>query len=156
MMTSTTTTTARASGTAVRIVLTFIGAAAMIVGVFMAWTGSRAGADLSWKAFISTSFDASHTFLTSVGAVFIALALLGLLGLAASSGWLTRLAGALGIVGFALVAVEIYRAHNQTLLSDGLGIGAWVALIGSLVLLIAGFFGTPTVSVASPATPVGE
>ena len=58
------------------------------------------------------------------------------MGLAARSGWLTRLAGALGIAGFVLFAIEIYRANMS---ASNIGAGAWVALAGSVVTLIAGF-----------------
>ena len=158
MVTSSTTATtpARTTGTAIRVLFTFVGAAAMIVAAFMPWAGNRGGVDLGWRTFVSTAFNAPHTFLTSVGAVFIGLALVGLLGSAGASGWLTRVAGALGIVGFVLFAVEVYRAHTQlAMVPGGLHLGAWVALIGSVILLIAGFFGGPVVSVTQPGTPVG-
>jgi hypothetical protein len=84
----------------------------------------------------------------TVGFGAIVLGLLALLGLAFRSGWLTRLAGALGIVGFVLVAIELYRANG----GQAFQFGAWLALVGGIVALIGGFFGTRTVVTAAPAT----
>ena len=75
-----------------------------------------------------------------------------MLGLAFRSGWLTRIAGALGIVGFVLVAIELFRANG----GQALQAGAWVALAGSVVALIGGFFGTRRVVTTVPAATVVE
>jgi hypothetical protein len=138
------TSATRSGSTVARVVLTLVGAALAIAGAFMLWVDKIAGTDLNWKAFTTTSTTTTKGFLTTVGAVFILLGLLGILGLAEQSGWLTRLGGALGIVGFALVAIQLYRAHSRGLapLIDRLEVGAWIALAGAFVLLIAGFLGT--------------
>jgi hypothetical protein len=80
-----------------------------------------------------------------VGFVFIVLALLGIVGLAARTGGLGRLAGALGIAGFVLLAIQVFRASGQNIegLDTRIEIGAWLALAGSVVVLIAGFLSTP-------------
>jgi hypothetical protein len=133
--------TPRSGTTAARVVLTLVGAVLMIVGAFMDWVDRIGGTSLSWKAFYTTSTVTTKGFLMTVGAVFILLGLLGILGLAEQTGWLTRTAGALGIIGFALIAIQLYRAHSQGLsaLMDRVEVGAWIALAGSFVLLIAGF-----------------
>jgi hypothetical protein len=87
----------------------------------------------------------------------IALGLVALIGLAMHSGWLTRLAGVLGIVGVVLVGIGVYRvAGGQT--TD---VGVWICLAGSVLALIGGFFGVPRTDVvripeaettAAPAT----
>ena len=73
------------------------------------------------------------------------LALLGIVGLAAWTGGLGRLAGALGVAGFVLFAIQVFRASGQHLagLDTRIEIGAWLALAGSVILLIAGFLSTP-------------
>jgi hypothetical protein len=132
------------ASTATRVVLTLVGAGLTIVGAFMAWLERTAGTDLSWKAFTDTSTATSKSFVTTVGAVFILLGLLGVLGLAERSGWLTRVAGAVGLVGWILVAIQVYRGHTQDVgaVTERLGAGAWLALAGVLVMLVAGFLGT--------------
>src|SRR5947209_1074141 len=87
---------------AVRVVLSLLGAAGMIVGPFLVWIreASAKGIDISDRAFIQTNISIHADFVKSVGFAFIALGLLTIVGLAPRSGWLTSLAGALGIVGF--------------------------------------------------------
>jgi len=73
----------------------------------------------------------------TVGFASIVVGLVAIVGLAIGSGWLTRLAGAVAVVGFILFAIEVYRSSAD----DMIGIGAWLALAGGIVTLIAGFFG---------------
>lgn len=145
-----TATTQRSGATVARLVLTLAGAALTIVRAFMDWVDRIAGTDLGWKAFYATHMTSTKSFLMTVGAVFIALGLLGILGLADQGGWLTRAAGALGIIGFALVAIELYREHSTGLsaLIHRIEVGAWVALVGALVMLVAGFL-SPSETVVS-------
>ncbi len=77
---------------------------------------------------------------TSIGSVAIALGLVAVVGLAIRSGWLTRLAGALGVVAFALFAIEVYRSASSL---RSIEVGAWVALAGGVIALVGGFFGRP-------------
>src|SRR5262245_15880348 len=140
---------------AVRAVLTLAGAAGMIVGAFMDWTGGRSGVNLGIRALWTTDFTTSgDSFVATVGFVFIVLGLLAIVGLAPTTGWLTRFAGALGIAGFVLFAIEIYRAD---LTASDIQVGAWVALAGSVVALVGGFLGgRRTVVTAAPTTTVVE
>jgi hypothetical protein len=128
-----------------RIVLTLVGAGMMVVGAFMDWVRNILGTNLSWKAFYSTDLVHAHSFVESVGFVFIVLALLGIVGLAAWTGGLGRLAGAFGIAGFVLFAIQVFRASGQQIegLDTRIEIGAWLALAGSVIVLIAGFLSTP-------------
>jgi hypothetical protein len=136
-----TTPTRSTAGTVMRIVLTLVGAAMMVFGAFLPWVRDVLGTDLSWKAFYSTDLRHAHTFVESVGFVFIVLALLGIVGLAAWTGGLGRLAGALGMAGFVLFAIQVFRASGQNIegLDTRIEIGAWLALAGSVIVLIAGF-----------------
>ena len=148
-----------AGGLAARFTLTIIGAAGLIVGAFLAWV-KRAGSggvaqqarqslqnaaarvrgtQLSGKAYFSPHFHLGH-FVKSAGLPMIVLGLIALIGLAPRSGWLTRLAGALGVIAFALFAIEIVRSPQLKLAN--IGIGAWICLVGAVIALIGGFFGT--------------
>jgi hypothetical protein len=135
-----------------RVLLTLIGAAGMIIGGFMNWTQGMNGVDLSYRAFYQTTFVHDTNFVTTVGFAMIALGLLALIGLAPRSGWLTRLAGALGIVGVVLFVIQLARSNAA--MPESIDLGAWIALAGSVVALIGGFFGTRTMVVAGPGTAV--
>jgi hypothetical protein len=131
-----------------RLLLTVLGAGAMIIGAFLEWVGGERGTDLSYRVFFQPSPEANTVFLTSAGFVVIVLAVLALLGLAGN--WLTRLGGALGIAAFVLFAISVYRAENTETFFESIQIGAWLVLAGSVVALIGGFFGTRRV-VSLPA-----
>jgi hypothetical protein len=131
-----------------RLLLTLAGAAAMIVGAFGTWSATLAGAELTNRALMQTTFTTS-TFLMSVGAIAIALGLAAVVGLAFRSGWLTRLAGALGIVAFVLFAIELFRVPGP-FPTGAIGWGAWMFLAGSVVALIGGFLTTRTPQVLAP------
>jgi hypothetical protein len=145
MTIETTTPTRNTTGTVMRVVLTLVGAGMMVFGAFMPWVRDVLGTNLSWKAFYSTDLGHAHSFIESVGFVFIVLALLGIVGLAAWTGGLGRLAGALGIAGFVLFAIQVFRASGQNIegLDTRIEIGAWLALAGSVIVLIGGFLSTP-------------
>jgi hypothetical protein len=131
-----------------RVLLTALGAAGMIVGAFLEWIGGERGTELSYRIFFQPNPDTGSTFITSAGAVVIALAIIALLGLAGN--WITRLAGALGIAAFVLFAISVYRAETTSTFLESIQIGAWVVLAGSVVALIGGFVGTRRV-VSLPA-----
>ena len=121
-----------------RVVLTALGAAGLIVGSFLNFLAGINGTDLDDRALWSTDFLTTSTFVRTVGFVMIVLGLLALLGLAPRSGWLTRIAGALGIIAFVLVAIKAFRAPG----GQALQTGAWVCLAGSIVDLVGGYLGT--------------
>jgi hypothetical protein len=120
-----------------RLLLTLAGAAAMIVGAFGTWNQTLAGTELTNRSLMQTTFTTS-TFLLSAGAIAIALGLAAVIGLPFRSGWLTRLAGALGIVMFVLFAIELFRVPGP-FVTGSIGWGAWTFLAGSVVALIGGF-----------------
>ena len=140
-------------GLIVRIILTLLGAAGMIVGAFLNWFQGTTGVDLDIRAFWETTFDQTSTFVETVGFVMIVLGLLAIVGLAPRSGWLTRFAGALAIAGIGLFLIQIYRA-DQTV--TDVQVGASLALFGGIVALIGGFFGTRAAVVAPAGTTVVE
>ena len=130
-------------GTAAQSMLfTLVGSAGLIVAAFLDWIrpDGIAGTDVGYRAFYSTNFSVDATFLRSAGAVSILIGVLAILGLAFRSGWLTRLAGALGIIGFALFTITMYRADAD--LPATLGPGTWFMLGGGIVTMFGGFFAT--------------
>jgi hypothetical protein len=150
-----------AGGLSMRIILTLLGAALMIGGAFLGWFNfgdvpegaqvpGAAGIELSWKVFydagVENPFDSS--FFTSAGFISIILGLLALLGLALSTGWLTRLAGALALVAIVAYAITLYRVEGADLNIGELGLGAWLVALGGLIVLIAGFLGARRVVTA--------
>ena len=139
-------------GLAIRILITLAGAAGMIVSLFMNWVRSTLATDLSVRALLQTSQVRNPTFVESIGFVMLVLGLLAIVGLAPRTGSLTSLAGALGIVVFVLLLVQMYRAPGNLTVSD-LDPGAWVGLAGSVVALIGGFFGARTVVVTTMGPP---
>ena len=130
-------------GTAAQSMLfTLVGAAGMIVGAFLDWIrpDGIGGTEIGYRAFYDRGFTTDATFLRSAGFVAILIGLVAILGLAFRSGWLTRLAGALGIIAFALFTITLYRIDME--LPTSLGVGAWVMLGGGIVTLFGGFFAT--------------
>jgi hypothetical protein len=128
---------ASGAGLGARIILTLVGAAAIVAGSFMEWIDGVEGTKLDVHAFWSTSMGVTDTFVRTVGFVMIVLGLIAIVGLALGSGWLTRLAAVLVIVGVALVGIEVFRSAPD----EHLQVGAWIALAGALVALVAGFLG---------------
>jgi hypothetical protein len=137
-------TTRASRGTGVRIALTLVGAAAMIVGAFLHWTGSLSATNVSVHGLLNDKIRHSGHFFTDLGLIVIVLGLLALLGVAFSTGWLTRLAGALGIVVVAVFWVQIARAPGAL----QPGPGAWLTLAGSILVVVAGFLGASVVTSA--------
>ena len=128
-------------GIAGRLILTVLGAAGMIVGAFLEWGAETIGTEVEYRAFFATDAAGGETvgLATSAGFVLIVLGLLAVLGMAFRTGWLTRLAGALGLVALVLFVVTLYRA-DQSL--GFLQLGFWLCAAGSLVALIGGFLGS--------------
>jgi hypothetical protein len=130
-------TTTRAGSDLGRLVFSLIGGAALIVGAFLNWTRNVNGDNLSNHALVKIEFFTQSDIVKTVGGISVLLGLVALLGLVDRSGWLTRLAGALGIVLFVLFAIEVYRSsHHQ------LQIGSWMALGGGVVLVLGGMLGS--------------
>jgi hypothetical protein len=128
--------TTRAGSDFGRLLFTLVGGAALIVAAFLNWTRGIDGDNLSNHALVKTEFFAQSDIVKTVGGIAVLIGLIALLGLVDRTGWLTRLAGALGIVLFVLFAVEVYRTSQHTMQT-----GAWLALAGGIVLVIGGFFG---------------
>jgi hypothetical protein len=135
--------TAPASAIGARLILTLVGAAAMIVGAFLEWVkqgeftvkGTKIGYTVFWDT--DPSFEPS--FLASAGFVMIVIGLITLLGIAMSTGWLSRLGAVLGLIAVALFVITLYRVADAELSIGNVGIGIWLILAGSILALVGGF-----------------
>jgi hypothetical protein len=129
-------------GTGASILVTLAGAAGMIVSAFLEWIRPDGviGANISYRAFTDPAFGMDASFFRSAGFVAILLGFVAIAGLTFRSGWITRLAGALGVIAFALFAITLYRAGAE--LPEALGVGMWVLAGSSLLALFGGFFNT--------------
>lgn len=140
-----------AGGLTIRLVLSVLGAAGMIIGAFLSWFRfgegevppgiGLTGIDVSNSVFYSTDDPFGASFIGSAGLVAIILGLVALVGMALGSGWLTSLAGALGMVAFVLVLITLYRVEDAAFDVSNVGIGLWLVLAGGILALIGGFFG---------------
>lgn len=131
---------ASAGAVAARIALAVIGAGLLFVGALLDWLGGITGTELGYRAYYRTSLSGGATFLTSAGAIVMALAVIALLGLVTRSGWPTRLAGALALAAFALFVVQAVRGDAVNTFTD-LRLGIWLVLIGAIAAVVGGFVG---------------
>jgi hypothetical protein len=127
--------TPSSSQIASRIMFTLVGAGAFVYGAFLTWVREIEGVRLDITALYQRPFEARAGFMPTVGFLMIALGLLAVVGLA-TSGWLTRLAGALGIAVFILLLIQLYGAGGGASLLPGPG--PWLALAGGVVAVVGG------------------
>ena len=123
----------RAGAVAGRAMFTLIGAAGLVVGAFLPWVRGIDGNRLALSALVRRPFETEPNQLMTVGFVCVLLGLLAVVGLA-TSGWLTRLAGALGIVVFILLLIQLYGVQPSVLP----GPGPWLVLAGGIVAVVGG------------------
>ena len=133
---------------AVRMFLTLVGSAALIVGAFLDWVVSHAGDKLTIKALVQTDFGGQSDIVKTAGGLSILIALVALVGLVDRTGWLTRLAGAAAVVVFVMFAIEAYRYYGDDFgtTANHLRTGAWLLAGGGVVLLLGGIFASSTVA----------
>lgn len=140
----------RTAGLGVRLFLTLLGTAGIVIGAFLKWTAGIEGTKLDIRALWTTGMRSTGTFVQTAGFAMIVLGLVAVIGVALGSGWLTRLAGALAIVGMILFGIEVYRSSAD----ESLQLGAWIVGAGALVTVVAGFFGSGAVVATPGATQV--
>jgi hypothetical protein len=130
-----------------RLLLTLLGSAALIVGAFLHWVTFRTGDKLTIKALVQTDFGARSDLVKTVGGLSILIALVALVGLVDRTGWMTRLAGAAAVVVFVMFAIEAYRSYGDDFNTavNHLRPGAWMLLGGGVVMLLGGIFGSAAV-----------
>ena len=139
----------RITGAGQAMLFTMVGATGLIIAGFLEWIrpDGMLGSEIGYRAFWSTDFATGVGFFRSAGAVAVAIGLLAVLGLASRAGWITRLAGALGIIGFATFTITMHRAGMDV--PTALGGGLYFMLGGGIMAMFGGFFATrPRIVVA--------
>ncbi|MHB8510658.1 MAG: hypothetical protein ACYDCC_00600 [Actinomycetota bacterium] len=125
-----------------RMLLTLIGAAAIIIGGLLTWVrpSDVRGDAISFRAFATPGMVMLHhtNFWTSAGFIMILCGAVAIFGLVLASGWITRTAGTFGLIGSALFLISMHRANESIL--NGTGPGLWLALGGSVVTVVGGLF----------------
>jgi hypothetical protein len=126
-----------------RVLFTLLGAGLMGIGAFLKWVDSARGTEYTIQQFVFDVQDKGGKppstsgilqFLTSCGFVVIALAIVAGLGILTRRARPTKLGAGLAmllLIGF-IVAIG----------TNGLGVGVFVSLFGSVMALAAGFLGT--------------
>jgi hypothetical protein len=156
--TDTTTTGTKAVDTApspwlaVRVIFTVAGAVLLLVGSFFEWTGGNDGSALAIQSYWEQDAGTS-AFFTSAGLVTAVCGAVIILGLAFRGGWLTRFAGAVALVAFTLILIQMGRGGELGSVQD-VGMGLWLVLAGGVLALIGGFF--PTTRTVAASTTVRE
>lgn len=126
-----------------RVLLTLLGAALMILGAMSEWFLGIDGTDLTYETYVEQVFETDtpsppesvgDTFV-SVGLVPIVLAVFVLLGLASRTGLLTRLTA-----GFALIVMVVF-AITVANAGISLGSGVFVVIAGTVLALLGGICG---------------
>jgi hypothetical protein len=138
---TTPTTSVSPARVVLRLALVAIGATALLVGAFLEWVNGIDGVDLSNRVFVRADIATTTRFVESSGLVSMAIALVAVLGLALVSGWIIRLAGIAGIIAFVLSLISLARVQEPSL-PEGIGVGLWMLLAGSIVIVLAGFVPT--------------
>jgi hypothetical protein len=128
-------------GLAGRVIFGLVGVAGMLVGPFLTWVNGERGTAVEIRAFFSTEAGSDAGFVASAGFVVLVLGAVALLGLLFRSGWLTSLAAGLGLAATILVGISALRGDEGV---AGIGLGLWIAAVGSLLALIASMFATRT------------
>ncbi len=131
---------------ALRVILSIGAAVLLLLGSFLEWANGSDGSALSIESYWQTDAGTSG-FLASAGLVTAICGAVIILALAFRGGWLTRFAGAVALVAFTLVVIQLGRAGELDSL-ENVGIGLWLILAGGVLALIGGFFPT-TRTVAS-------
>jgi hypothetical protein len=125
------------AGVTSRVLLTGLGAAGLIAGAFLNWTRSLQGTHVSWRSVYQDTFGSTSDIVQSIGGASILLGLIAVLGLADVSGWLVRLAGAVGLVGSILFVIQVQRSSDHSMQA-----GLWFALAGSVLCVLGGLTGS--------------
>lgn len=138
-----------------RIVLTLLAAAALIMGAFGTWltaNGTYTGVELDYEVYAKSAFDVDLrgpeevlsedvVFLASAGFVAIFFGVLVALGALTRTGKLTRVAGLLILIVILALFAVLFVAPNAVE-SIEVGRGAIAAAAGAVLAIVAGSIGT--------------
>jgi hypothetical protein len=137
---------------AVRVILSVGAAVLLLVGSFLEWAGGTDGSALAIQSYWETDAGTAN-FFSSAGLVTVIAGVVIILGLAFKGGWLTRFAGAVALVAFTLVVIQLGREGSLDTLQD-VGLGLWLILAGGVLALVGGFF--PMTRVVAGTTAVTD
>jgi hypothetical protein len=137
---------------AVRVILSVGAAVLLLVGSFLEWFDGTDGSALAIQGLWETDAGTAG-FLSSAGLVTAVCGAVIILGLAFKGGWLTRFAGAVALVAFTLVVIQLGRSGSLDSL-ENVGIGLWLVLAGGVLALVGGFF--PTTRVVAAQTAIDD
>jgi hypothetical protein len=135
---------------ALRVILTVAAAVLLLVGSFLEWANGIDGSELAVQSYWSTDAGTAG-FFSSAGLVTAICGAVIILGLAFRGGWLTRFAGAVALVAFTLVVIQMGREGSLDTIQD-VGIGLWFVLAGGVLALIGGFFPSTRMVASSTAS----
>ena len=106
---------------AVRVILSVGAAVLLLTGSFLEWAQGTDGSALAVQGYWETDAGTAG-FFSSAGLVTAICGAAIILGLAFKSGWLTRFAGAVALVAFTLVVIQLGREGSlDSLLGGGHG-----------------------------------
>ena len=117
-----------------RAVLTLAGAVAFVIAMFQTWIHGVNGDTLAFDAYWKMNPATDANFWRSAALVPLGCAVVGVIGLMTLGGWLTQMAGAIAIIAFGLIVIELARASAT--LPDSIGAGLWWMLGGGVVMVI--------------------
>lgn len=140
---------------ALRVLLTVGAAVLLLLGSFVEWAGGTDGSQLAVQNLWMTDAGTAG-FFSSAGLVTAICGAVIILGLSFKGGWLTRFAGAVALVAFTLVVIQMGRGGSLDTL-ENVGIGLWLVLAGGVLALIGGFFpSTRTVAASTSSADTGD
>jgi hypothetical protein len=135
---------------ALRVILAVAAAVLLLLGSFLEWANGTDGSAMAIESYWETD-GGSAGFLASAGLVTAICGAVIILGLSFRGGWLTRFAGAVALVAFTLVVIQLGRGGSLDSL-ENVGIGLWLVLAGGVLALIGGFFPTTRTVASSTLT----
>jgi len=124
--------------TSVRL-LAFLASAAIAVGTWLAWIDHVSAANLPMRRLIGESMhEQTQSFPSSVGALLVLAAVIGLIGVAMPSPTAAFVGALIALVVTALLLLQEYRELPDHL-TDVVGSGVWCVGVASIVLLLVSF-----------------
>jgi hypothetical protein len=119
------------------LILSLLGVVALAVSAFSTWIADRDAVELPVQDLFGITGDTA-SFAVSIGGVLLVVAAVGLVATLAVSRVLQALAGVAGLV---VAGDWIFQAILDDVAVGDIGFGAWLALGGSVLLLLASWLG---------------
>jgi hypothetical protein len=130
------------------LILSLLGVVALAVSAFSTWIADRAATDIPVADLFGFTGE-SASFVVSIGLVLLVVPAVGLVATLAVSRVLQAIAG---IAGLVVAGDWIFQALVDDVPAGDIGLGAWLALGGSVLLVLASWLGRrPRPAKAAPA-----